>query len=124
MLQLADKVLFSVDEIRDEFYRWLNEEPTTLSYTVMQGALAEMEDTLSEEICREHGFAIGCSVGHAARSLIVLTRSDGEEYRLNSLINFHSERESLDWWRRNRDNPRRVVLEPNGDGRWSLGVAG
>ena len=124
MLCLKDNVVISSDEIRDMFYRWLEGDPMTLPFSVMQDALAGMLDTMPESLCHPHGFPVGCSVGHAARSSIVLTRSDGREFRLNTLIRFNDERESLEWWRKNRDNPKRVVVEPDGDGLWTITVAG
>jgi hypothetical protein len=105
------------------FYLWLEDEPTTLPFSVMQDALAEMEDTMPEALCREHGFPVGCSVGHAARSSIWLVGPDRREYKLETKIRFKDERESLEWWRNNRDNPKRVVIKPVGDGMHVMHVA-
>jgi hypothetical protein len=68
---------FSSDDLREMFYLWLEDEPTTLPFSVMQDALAGMEDTMPEAVCREHGFPIGCSVGHAARSSIGVVGPEG-----------------------------------------------
>ena len=116
-------IRFSSEDLREMFYQWLEGEETPLPFSEMQDALAEMEDMMPEVLCREHGFLVGCSVGHAARSSIAVIGPDRREYRLETKIRFKDERESLEWWRNNRDNPNRVVLEPNGDGRHMLKIA-
>jgi hypothetical protein len=105
------------------FFRWLEGEPTVLPFSAIQDALAGMEDEMPAALCRQHGFPVGCSVGHAALSSISLVGPDGREYRLATVIHFEDERQSLEWWRNNRDNPRRVVLKPGGEGHHVLLIA-
>jgi hypothetical protein len=81
----------------------------------IQPALAEMTDKMPDDICRELAFALGTSVGHAARSLIVVRAQDGREYRIVPTIGFESEEQSMKWWQRNKDNPERVVARLTGE---------
>jgi hypothetical protein len=89
-----------------------------------QPTLAQMDGELMppDLVCR-HGLPAGCSIGHAARSVICLLGPDGEEYRLDMMITFGDERESSEWWAKNRDNPHRVVVKDSENGIWSVQIA-
>ena len=114
---------FTTQDIERLFLDWLRGRPVPMNINHFQQVLAESETKLPEDVCREEGFAEGTTVGHAVRSSVAFFNQLGEEWRVDTRIEFKDEAESLRWWRKNRDNPKRVRLTHQGDGRWSLEVA-
>jgi hypothetical protein len=100
------------EELRQSFYDWIRDgRRPRFRITDIQPTLAEMADQMPDDVCRALEFAPGTSVGHAARSLIVVFHTqEGREYRISPMIGFESEERSLEWWQRNKDNPERVVV--------------
>jgi hypothetical protein len=118
------KSMFSSHQLREMFFLWLDDIPAALPFSVLQPALARMDDAvMPADLCRRHQLPEGCSVGDAARSVIWLLGPDGEEYRLDGVINFADEGESSEWWRNNQHDPRRVVVETAEGGRHSMRIA-
>ncbi len=118
------EITLTTQEIEGMFLQWLQGHGVPLKLSQFQMVLAESDSKLSEELCLMNDFPVGSTVGHAARSLIAFCNQNGVEYRLDTKINFKSEAASLRWWRQNRDNPNRVRLERQGDGSYSLSIAG
>jgi hypothetical protein len=109
-------MLVTGEELRQCFYDWIRGgRRPRFRFADIQPALAEMTDTMPDDLCRELAFALGTSVGHAARCLIVVGTRDGKEHRIVPTIGFESEEQSMEWWQRNKDNPERVVLRATGE---------
>lgn len=121
---VVTQLTFTAQQLRKMFFEWLDDQPIAISFRVLQHALAQMDDVLMPpELAHRHGFLEGCSIGHAARSVICLINSDGQEYRLATLIDFPNERASSEWWAKNWNNSSRVVIEHQENGFWSLQIA-
>jgi hypothetical protein len=118
------QVSFNSQELQEMFFEWLEGTAIALPFLVIQPALAEMDNTvMPPDLGCRHGFLVGCSIAHAAHSVICLLGPDDQEYRLETLIHFADERASSEWWARNRDNLHRIVVKPNGNGEWSVSIA-
>lgn len=113
---------FTNEQIRQMFYAWLDGGEMEFAFSTMQPALASMTEKLPSAYCERLNLPPNSTVGHAARSLIVVS-VDEVEHLLEGCISFHDEEESARWWADNWNNPSRVRLTHVSEGQWQLTIA-
>lgn len=116
------KTTLTNHQITQELFRWLGGQATQLGLPHFQAALAESEEELPTQFCRDIGIPDHSTVGHAVRCLVPLF-IDGVEHRFRAPIPFRDEDESLRWWRATEGTERWDIKHVDAD-KWSITFEG